>query len=101
YQQVVYAGEPLAYGGELVVRQSALVPSTLEEVAPVLDAIIADAQEAERIDTLLGSWRLDGLQVAIPQPIAGGYRLGLTWLTASARISPGSFGYGAYGAGVY
>lgn len=101
YQEVTYGGETVTYEGEPVWSQSPFRQPTLEDLAPVLDAIIIDCQAAERIETMLGHWLIEGVQTAIPQPIAGGYRLDVTWLAAGPRTPEDSYGFGAYGAGAY
>lgn len=85
FEEVTSGGSTVTVSDEPVWVQTGLVASTLAGVAPVLEDIIADAEDATQLETLLGTWPLEGLQSAVPVPIAGGYRLDLTWLAATRR----------------
>lgn len=87
YAEVQFGGETVTYGGDTVVAQKALVASTLSALSPVLDAIVADARDATQLQTPFGTWAVKGLRSAIQQPIAGGFRLDLTWIASQRQTN--------------
>lgn len=74
---------------------------TLDAAATELNAVIADCTTTERIETPLGHWLINGLELAVPQPVALGYRLDVTWLAGGPRMPEGGYGVGTYGSGAY